>query len=567
MKRYLFFTILLGLFLFSIPVYANAASLSLSSASTNYEVGDIFNVNIILDAQGQPVQGVDIRYLNYDPSFLEVLDADSQTNGVQIKAGSLMPNTNANSVSGGKILFSQSSSGSQSFNGSGVLATIKFKVLKSGSTQLSFDFIQNSSMDTNIASNGQDILTSVSQKSFTFSEKTQVNDTEGPIKIYLSPQNAVYGVGDSFSVNIIIDTKGRSIDAADIILKYNSKVLEVLDSDQNKEGVQIKNGNILDNIQINEVDKRRSTINFSKTTNQSSTYSGAGVLATINFRAIDKGKAYVKFYFKKNYSRYTNLVSDGKNILEEAVGGLYLVSYDNLPLLVYNRKPSGTVFADRYQTVSVKTNKKAYCRYSFDSGLNYDSMRKYLRTRDGINHYARLRMGASGSSTFIYVKCQDKSKNYTSSSDYIINFTTIKPPELIVQGETPLKNKVEIELFLQGSLKPVYSFSARANRAGRVRLPRDAILNPGHYDISVKSKNTLKNKVSGVFLGAASEVVLPKLIAGDVNGDGVINSIDWSLINTRWFKRDYNYDINGDRIINSIDWSFIKKNWLKRGDI
>ena len=61
----------------------------------------------MIDTQGQPADGVDIRYLNYNPALLEIQDEDLTQTGIQISPGSLMPSTVANIVdaSTGKISF------------------------------------------------------------------------------------------------------------------------------------------------------------------------------------------------------------------------------------------------------------------------------------------------------------------------------------------------------------------------------------------------------------------------------------------------------------------------------
>ena len=207
MKNHFFKLVLISLFF--IPVFVQAAAtsifvptggfdnavLSISDANSSYFVNDEFTVQIILDTKGNFVEGVDIVYLNYDPSFLEVLDADSQTNGVQIKAGSLMPNTNANSVSGGKILFSQSSSGNNSYSGSGVLASINFKVLKEGTTSLTFDFTKGLTTDTNVAGSGKDILSSVENKTYVLKVSSGSNSSSSPSSSDSSSSDGLSGGG------------------------------------------------------------------------------------------------------------------------------------------------------------------------------------------------------------------------------------------------------------------------------------------------------------------------------------------------------------------------------------
>src|SRR3989338_3645444 len=101
-----------------------SASLALSPQTALLAAGDIFLAAITLDTKGNAVDGVDIFYLNYNPSLLEVQDDDSVTSGTQIGQGSLMPNTLLNSVdaSSGKISFSQVADASSSYVGVGTLA-------------------------------------------------------------------------------------------------------------------------------------------------------------------------------------------------------------------------------------------------------------------------------------------------------------------------------------------------------------------------------------------------------------------------------------------------------------
>jgi len=161
--------ILLSVIFLLIPVLGKAATLSLDPAIGSFEIGQIFQVAIRLDTQGVKTAGVDIHYLNYNPQLLEVQDADSATPGIQIEPGHLFANTVANSVnpSLGKIDFSQISAGGTTFQGEGVLATLTLKSLAGGQANLNFDFILNSTADTNVAINGQDVLTSVREGSYT----------------------------------------------------------------------------------------------------------------------------------------------------------------------------------------------------------------------------------------------------------------------------------------------------------------------------------------------------------------------------------------------------------------
>lgn len=168
---------------------SQSATLSLSPSSGFYNVGDIFSVAVSLDTKGNAAQGVDIFYLNYNPALLEVQDDDVATAGVQIGKGSLMPNTLLNAVDAttGKILFSQVTNNGVSYTGVGTLATIRFKALSVGAAQATFDFALGNTTDTNVASDGTDILTSVTNGSYTITSSTSSPDVTPPIRSGGSP--------------------------------------------------------------------------------------------------------------------------------------------------------------------------------------------------------------------------------------------------------------------------------------------------------------------------------------------------------------------------------------------
>ncbi|MEK7493743.1 MAG: cohesin domain-containing protein [Patescibacteria group bacterium] len=154
---------------------AATATLALSPASGSYATGDIVSVNILLNTQSNPIQGVDIVYLNYNPTLLEVQDDDAvvaiNVPGAQIAPGTLMATTALNSVDtvAGKIAFSQVTTSGVSYTGSGTLATVRFKALASGTATVTFNVTQGSTIDTNVASDGEDVLASASGGSYVLS--------------------------------------------------------------------------------------------------------------------------------------------------------------------------------------------------------------------------------------------------------------------------------------------------------------------------------------------------------------------------------------------------------------
>lgn len=138
----------------------NQTIISLDPKIKTVKVGETFEVNIILNTKNEPIDGVDIYSLHYDPSILKVVDAIPNQNGTQIKPGTILPNSAANIVneSAGTIKLAQVSLGGESFNGVGTLATINFKAVGTGISLLKFDFDRGSTIDTNAAHKGRDRL-------------------------------------------------------------------------------------------------------------------------------------------------------------------------------------------------------------------------------------------------------------------------------------------------------------------------------------------------------------------------------------------------------------------------
>lgn len=144
----------------AITVLSPTATLSLTPTAKTVTVGEMFNVDIVLSTGGTETTGVDIRYLRYDPRVLAVLDSNPSAPEIQIQPGVLYPIIEANSVdaSNGTIHFSQITSGGATVNGSAVLATIVFKAIGVGTTDLIFDFSGGVTTDTNVAIAGVDVL-------------------------------------------------------------------------------------------------------------------------------------------------------------------------------------------------------------------------------------------------------------------------------------------------------------------------------------------------------------------------------------------------------------------------
>jgi hypothetical protein len=62
---------------------------------------------------------------------------------------------------------------------------------------------------------------------------------------------------------------------------------------------------------------------------------------------------------------------------------------------------------------------------------------------------------------------------------------------------------------------------------------------------------------------ATTAAVTAQPITGDINQDHIVNSIDYSILNSKWFTTDATSDLNHDGIVNAIDFSMLNANWFK----
>lgn len=125
-------------------------SLKLKPDAGTFNLNEVFDVDIKVDTAGTPIYGVQIISLHFDYTKLEVVDADPDTDGIQITKGNIsafntvMQNEAFNvGDKAGTIRYSESKMpGRATFNGSDtIVAKIRFKAIDLASaTDVTFDF-------------------------------------------------------------------------------------------------------------------------------------------------------------------------------------------------------------------------------------------------------------------------------------------------------------------------------------------------------------------------------------------------------------------------------------------
>jgi len=65
---------------------------------------------------------------------------------------------------------------------------------------------------------------------------------------------------------------------------------------------------------------------------------------------------------------------------------------------------------------------------------------------------------------------------------------------------------------------------------------------------------------------ATLNATFPTLFAGDLNGDQIINTLDFSYMNSKWGTADALADFDKNGSVNANDFVFVSRNWLLRGE-
>ena len=183
--------------IFPSNIWAASASLYLTPATKVVNVGGQFNVDVMLDTGGADVSAVDV-VLNYPADKLEYVNA---------QAGTILPQMAVRSNTPGTLSLNFISA-SGTYSGTGKLVSLTFKAKAAGSAPITFKFVQGSTTDdSNVVSNNEDILATVSGGTYTIQTATSdesaagtgsaaVTNTPTPTESNVTPTLPVTGPGE-----------------------------------------------------------------------------------------------------------------------------------------------------------------------------------------------------------------------------------------------------------------------------------------------------------------------------------------------------------------------------------
>lgn len=501
-----------------------AATLSLTSAAPT-PVNSTFIVNIIMNTGGGAVYGLDINHLHFNPNMLQVVDSDSATPGVQISPGSLMSINVQNTVdnNAGIVQFSQVSDFESTFTGSGIVASITFRVIAAGTSNVTIDFVQGNSIDSNIAGLGGDILTSVTGGSYTGTAVVEPPpaDTKAPTISNITFSNLT---GTGITIAWTTDENSDTQVEYGLTSNYGSQIALINTSSLSHSATlsdlspgtsyhyRVKSRDSAGNLGVSS-DNIFTTQTSPDTTAPTVP---AGLTAT------PTGDTQIQL----SWTASVDLAGAGQSVSGIARYQIFrdgtLLGTSPTTAYLDTGLIANTSYSYQIAAVDVVGNvsaKSASVNAIIQSANSIEVQRKVILSLEGAPTN-----GKAVSGTIEFIDPTTRSKIFQSS------ITTDSNGQYIMNVPAGLAAMVILRAKIPGYISKLIA--------------------------NVDLRNT-----------AVLEVSFPKLSAGDFNGDQTINSLDFSYMNDKWGTQTGQLaDINRDGAVNSIDFSYLSSNWLMTGE-
>lgn len=152
---------------------------------------------------------------------------------------------------------------------------------------------------------------------------SQIPSAKTP-RISLSPSFGTFNKGCSFSLNVEVDTAGRSTDGTDVVLNFDSSRFSV---------TSIESGTIYKDYPPTSVNNQTGKAIFSGLSELGKYFNGQGVVAKVNFSVrsnTQEGNSQIRFDFDPNNKSKTidsNIVEQGTviDVLDNVIDGDYII--------------------------------------------------------------------------------------------------------------------------------------------------------------------------------------------------------------------------------------------------
>jgi hypothetical protein len=334
-----------------------------------------------------------------------------------------------------------------------------------------------------------------------------------------------------------------------------------VDDNSSLSGVQITPGTLLPITVVNTVSNSLGTIQFSQASSGGTSFRGAGVFGTIHFRGVAGGTSALTLDFTRGSTVDTNIAFQGSDLLNTVTNGS--ITVDSTGPTVSITAPSSGSSVSGNTTVSATasdTGGVAGVQFKLD-GANLGA--EDITSPYSVNWDTTL--SANGLHTLSAV-ARDNAGNSTTSGSVSATVSNLvsfqRTIQLDLEGRT--SDAVSGTLNVLNTSKVLLkSYSFTTGTTGLATITFDI---PAQTVYLKVNPIPFLARVFSVDLASNVTYILPRLWTGDTNQDNIVNSVDYSLLNSRWFSADLTTDLNRDGVVNSIDFSFMNQHWLVTGE-
>lgn len=283
----------------------------------------------------------------------------------------------------------------------------------------------------------------------------------------LSPAEGNFCQSQIFEIEVRLGTGGANTNAAEFYIYYDPSMLEVVDANPGRGGIQIHEGDVYDNYIDNSADPSKGEIRLTgfSAGNPYNSGAGSGLFARIPFRGLRSGETEVKFGFTPGSTTDSNVVETGTSIdiLGEVRDGVYTINKDEAAPYVQARRPDKDQRNVPIDT-SVNFEIKDDC-----SGTDINNLKVKI---DGIEYTA------SGSNRFMYAGTQNS---------YQIGIRPVN----VFREDYEVKVKINANDFAGNRAEDNYSFfTGRALGA-----PYTLLWNPDKFSIGNKADTDISFRI------------------------------------------------------------------------
>ena len=198
-----------------------------------------------------------------------------------------------------------------------------------------------------------------------------------------------------------------------------------------------------------------------------------------------------------------------------------------------------------------------YRIYWRNAGQAYNTANKFIINNPAATTFSTSQLPEG--TYYFQVTAVDLASNESLPSNEVTLYT-FKP----VLEAGPVAGRVfSVQLSTPGTVSPLLDSTVSGATSGNLRVTAKFAL-PATFELKVKAAGYLRRRFTSRSISDSAQ--LAALLAGDLDNNNLVNSLDWSMLSGDYFQSSRSSDFNSDGITNSVDLAFLSRNYFLAGD-